>query len=231
VSDDITEIALAIQEAIQRKPLFVITTGGLGPTFDDKTLEGLAKALGRKTEVNQTALKMVKEKYVSYATEGRMDAAKLTPARVKMATLPERTTPVRNPTGTAPAVKVKHQNVTLFTLPGVPTEMKSIFDDSVAPLIRQAAKGVTFFEASITATDVMESAIAPFIDKVMKNNPHVYIKSHPQGTERVPIIEFHFSTTAKNKTEARNRVSKAIVQLTEFVNKKGGTAVPVKFEN
>jgi nicotinamide-nucleotide amidase len=231
VRDMIDEIASAIQEALQRSPSFLLTTGGLGPTFDDKTLEGLAKALGRKTEVNETALKMVKEKYVSYASEGRMDAAELTPARVKMATIPEKTTPVHNPTGTAPAVKVHYQNVTVFALPGVPSEMKSIFDESVAPLFQQAARGVTFFEASITATNVMESAIAPFIDKVMKNNPHVYIKSHPQGTERVPIIEFHFSTTAENKTEARNRVSNAIVQLTEFVHEKGGTAVPVKSEN
>ncbi|PVX23557.1 MAG: competence damage-inducible protein A [Candidatus Bathyarchaeum sp.] len=230
VSDNIDEIVSAIQEAIQRSPSFLLITGGLGPTFDDKTLEGLAKALGRKTEVNQTALKMVKQKYVSYASEGRMDAAELTPARVKMATIPEKTTPVHNPTGTAPAVKVLHKNVTVFALPGVPSEMKSIFDASVAPLFQQAASGVTFFEASITATNVMESAMAPFIDKVMKNNPHVYIKSHPQGTERVPIIEFHFSTTAENKTEARNRVSNAIVQLTEFVHEKGGTAVPVKSE-
>jgi molybdopterin-biosynthesis enzyme MoeA-like protein len=229
--DEIGEIASAIQEAIQRKPIFVITTGGLGPTFDDKTLEGLAKALGRKTEVNQSALKMVKEKYVSYATEGRLDTIELTPARLKMATLPEKTTPVDNPPGTAPAVKVEHQNVTVFTLPGVPDEMKSIFDDSVAPLIKEAAKGVMFFEASITATNVMESLIAPFIDKVMKNNPQVYIKSHPQGTERVSSIEFHFSTTAKNKTEARNRVSNAIVQLTEFVHEQGGTALPVKSKN
>ena len=62
VDDDIDEISSTIKEAIQRKPAFLITTGGLGPTFDDKTLEGLAKALERKIEINQEALKMVKEK-------------------------------------------------------------------------------------------------------------------------------------------------------------------------
>ena len=59
VGDNIDEISAAIKEAIQRSPSFLLTTGGLGPTFDDKTLEGIAEALGRKTEVNEEALNMV----------------------------------------------------------------------------------------------------------------------------------------------------------------------------
>ncbi len=43
-SDDITEISKIVKEALNRKPKILITTGGLGPTFDDKTLEGIAKA-------------------------------------------------------------------------------------------------------------------------------------------------------------------------------------------
>ncbi|TFH23008.1 hypothetical protein E4G67_03650 [Candidatus Bathyarchaeota archaeon] len=145
-----------------------------------------------------------------------------------MAKLPEGATPLRNPSGTAPAVSIKHENVTIIALPGVPSEMKSIFDDSVAPLMRQAAHGVIFFETSITSKNVMESEMAPLIDNVMQNNPHVYIKSHPKGTERVPYIEFHLSTTAKDTITARTRVSKALIQLTELIQVKGGTVKPAK---
>jgi len=228
VSDNIDEISFAIQEVIKRNPRFILTTGGLGPTFDDKTLEGLAKALSLKTDVNKTALKMVKEKYLMYALESRMEAAELTPYRIKMAKLPEGAIPLRNPVGTAPGVKVEHQNITIFALPGVPREMKSIFEDSVVPLLRQFSLDVTFFEASIISTGVMESEMAPLIDDVMKNNPNVYIKSHPQGTELVPIIEFHLSTTAKDQTSARNRVSNALVQLSELIHGKNGKIKPVK---
>ena len=56
VGDDIDEIASSIREAIERKTDFIITVGGLGPTFDDRTLEGLAKALHRKLQVNEKAL-------------------------------------------------------------------------------------------------------------------------------------------------------------------------------
>jgi nicotinamide-nucleotide amidase len=228
VGDDIDEISCAIKEAIQRSPGFILTTGGLGPTFDDKTLEGLAKALGRKIEVNEEALRMVKEKYLSYAKEGRMEAAELTPHRVKMAKLPDGSKPLPNPVGTAPAVVAQHENVTLIALPGVPSEMKSIFDESVASVLKQAAHGVTFFETSIESTNVMESEMAPLIDKVMHSNPHVYIKSHPKGTERVPRIEFHLSTTATDSTAARQRVTKALIELTELIQGKGGKIKPVK---
>ena len=230
VGDNIDEISTAIKEAIQRSPSFLLTTGGLGPTFDDKTLEGIAAALGRKTEVNEEALNMVHEKYLSYAQEGMMEMAELTPAREKMAKLPEGATPLNNPVGTAPAVSIKHENVSIIALPGVPSEMKSIFDESVAPAIKQVANGVIFFEASINSTNVMESEMTPLIDRVMRNNPYVYIKSHPKGTERVPIIEFHFSTTAKDSSAARQHVSKALIQLTELIQDKGGKVKPAKTE-
>ncbi len=230
VGDNINEISCAIQESIHRSPSFLLTTGGLGPTFDDKTLEGLAEALGRRTNVNEEALKMIKEKYLSYAQEGMMDAVELTPPRVKMAKLPEGAKPLQNPVGTAPAVSVKHKSVTIIALPGVPSEMKSIFDESVAPVMKKAACGVTFFETSITSTNVMESEMAPLIDKVMQTNPRVYIKSHPKGTERLPHIEFHLSTTAKDANAARNRVSDALIQLTEIIQGKGGKIKPTKPE-
>src|SRR4030066_2372561 len=91
IADNVDEIANAIQEALRRKPKFIITTGGLGPTFDDKTLEGIAKALNRKLEVNEKALEMVKEKYETYATKTETNNAELTQPQIKMATIPEKT--------------------------------------------------------------------------------------------------------------------------------------------
>lgn len=231
VADETNEISKVIKEAIQRKPNFLITTGGLGPTFDDKTLEGIAEALELRIDINQEALKMVKEKYLSYAQKGKMEVVELTPHRIKMAKLPEGAQPLVNPVGTAPAVIVKHVNVTLIALPGVPNEMKSIFDESVASILRKAARNVTFFETSIDATKVIESEMAPLVEQVMHNNPYVYIKSHPKGAERVPRIEFHLSTTAKGSATARKHVTKALLQLSELIKDKGGKIRPAKRMN
>ena len=176
VADDVNEIASAVREALQRKPQFIITTGGLGPTFDDKTLEGIAKALNRKLEINEKALKMVKKKYETYARERRTEKVELTQSRIKMATIPKRTKPIPNPVGTAPGVRADLEETILIALPGVPAEMEAIFEEAVAPLLKQASGNLTFQEKSIYADDVMESTLAPLIDRVMHDNPSVYIK-------------------------------------------------------
>lgn len=222
VGDEIEEIANSIKEALQRKPRFIITTGGLGPTFDDKTLEGIAKALNRKLKVNEKALAMVKEKYERYMKERRMEKIELTPHRIKMATLPEGAEPLPNPVGTAPGVLMKVNETSIIALPGVPSEMEAIFECSVVPLLRSIAGEVVFFETSIFADNIMESTLAPLIDEVMHDNPYVYIKSHPKGEEEKPHIELHFSTTAKDSKTAKNRIGKAIIQLSELVQKSGG---------
>ncbi len=231
VGDNLLEISTAIKEAIQRETSFVLTTGGLGPTFDDMTLEGLAQALNCQTKVDDKALHMVTEKYRSYAQKTKVEEIKLTPHRLKMAKIPDCSEPVANPVGTAPAVMIKHEKVTIFALPGVPSEMKGIFDQSIVPLLKNAGHGVTFFEASITSANVMESEMAPYVDVVMKDNPYVYIKSHPKGAETTPFIEFHVSTTSKDSEVAKKRVSKALSQLTELIKEKGGTVKVTKLED
>jgi molybdenum cofactor synthesis domain-containing protein len=228
VADDVDEIAKVIREALKRKPRFIITTGGLGPTFDDKTLEGIAKALNLKLEVNEKALKMVREKYEAYVKAGRIEKVELTPPRVKMAKLPESAEPLPNSVGTAPGIMLNVEKTFLIALPGVPSEMEAIFDESVAPLLKKEAGKVAFFETSIYADNIMESTLAPLIDQTMHDNPYVYIKSHPKGEEKKPHLEIHFSTTAKDSKTAKERLEKAIIQLSELVRKNNGK---IKFQN
>jgi len=222
VGDDVNEIASAVREALGRNPRFIITTGGLGPTFDDKTLEGIAKAINRKLELNEKALEMVRKKYEEYAKAGKMGAVEMTPYRIKMAQLPEGAEPLPNPIGTAPGVHVRIGSTDLIALPGVPSEMEAIFDECVANLLKKEAGDVIFFETSIYADNIMESALAPLIDVVMHDNPYVYIKSHPRGAEKKPHIEIHLSTTAKDSKTAMDRIGKAIIQLSELIREKGG---------
>lgn len=222
IGDDVQEISQTLQEAVRRKPRFIITTGGLGPTFDDKTMEGIAKAFDSELKVNEKALKMVKEKYVKYAEEMGHEEFELTSSRVKMATIPEEAEPLQNPVGTAPAATIRKDSVTIYALPGVPSEMKAIFEKSLLPVLKAAAGNLTFFETSLHVAGVMESEMAPLIDQVMHDNPYVYIKSHPIGAERKPKVELHLSTTAEDVEKAKKRVTRALIQLSEIVKAKGG---------
>jgi nicotinamide-nucleotide amidase len=222
VADNITEIANATQETLNRKPQFAVTTGGLGPTFDDKTLAGIAEALNRPLAVNAEALKMVKERYEAYAKEKGTTPAELTKARIKMATLPENAEPLPNPVGTAPGVRMDLAPTTLIVLPGVPSEMKAIFNETVAPLLKQASGKTAFHEKSIYADNIMESSLAPLIDKVMQDHPSVYVKSHPKGREDRPHIEIHMSTTADDAEKAEEKLRRAVAQLSSLIGEVGG---------
>ncbi|MCW4021353.1 MAG: molybdopterin-binding protein, partial [Candidatus Bathyarchaeota archaeon] len=202
--------------------------GGLGPTFDDKTLAGVAACLKRELENNKEALEMIKKKYQRYLAEGRIEKIEMTPHRVKMAKLPKGAEPLPNPVGTAPAVLALHEGVQLAMLPGVPREMMAIFDESVAPLLRKIAGDLTFYEASLDVREMPESELAPMIDRVMLGNPYVYVKSHPQVGERVPRLELHLSTTSGDSKVARKRIGRVVIEISEMIREKGGKVKPVK---
>lgn len=229
IRDELDEIAETVQETLRRKPDFIITTGGLGPTFDDKTLEGIARGLNRRLEVNEEALRMVRQKYVAYLEKtGKTEKIELTPPRVKMATLPEGARPLSNPVGTAPGVITEVEGTFIIALPGVPPEMEAIFNESIAEIIKQKAGKSSFFETSIYVEEIMESNLAPLIDTVMHHNPHVYVKSHVYTKSIAQLeggrsyIELHFSTTADNPETARDRLDKSASELSELVRKNGG---------
>jgi molybdenum cofactor synthesis domain-containing protein len=225
IQDIVEEIANCICEAVERKPQFIVTTGGLGPTFDDKTMQGFAKALNRKMEVNPKALAMVKQKCIEYAKKRQLPTEiELTPPRVKMATLPEKTEPVNNSIGTAPGMRVGVQGTVLFALPGVPSEMEAIFAETIAPLIKQAVGSSVFCERSVFVDDMVESRLAPLIDRVMGDNLGVYVKSHPMVSQNKPHIEVHLTITTGQEQEPSQKLLKAARQLACLVEENGGRA-------
>jgi len=103
--------------------------------------------------------------------------------------------------------------------------MEAIFEETVAPLLRKEAGEIRFLEKSIYADGVMESTLAPLIDRVMHDNPYVYVKSHPRGEEKKPHLEIHLSTTAKDKETGKELLEKTIIQLSDLIEKTGGKIV------
>jgi molybdenum cofactor synthesis domain-containing protein len=222
IGDKMSEIEIAVKEIIQRKPNYVIVTGGLGPTFDDKTTMGIANSLGLDLEINKDALEMIKKKYQEYTCNKNEKEYNLTPHRIKMAMLPKGGKPLFNPVGTAPGILLEQKGINFILLPGVPQEMKAIFDNAVANLLHKMAGNLTFYEASLDVRLISESALAPMIDEIISDNPHVYIKSHPQIRENTKKIELHFSTTSDDSKVARQRIGSAITRISEMIKEKGG---------
>jgi molybdenum cofactor synthesis domain-containing protein len=207
VADNLKEIGDAVKEILRRKPDFLITTGGIGPTFDDMTLTAVAKAMGTRLRLDARAVDMIKQHY-SRRFPGK--PIKLTAPRLKMARIPSSAVAVPNPVGTAPAVQLSTARTEIFCLPGVPREAKAIFKESILTQIQARTGARRFFEKWITVKGIMESTLAPAIDKTLQAYPAVYIKSHPRGFEQAsPKIDVHFSTSARNPKQGKQRVESA----------------------
>ncbi|HDD66195.1 MAG TPA: hypothetical protein ENG52_01050, partial [Nitrososphaeria archaeon] len=78
VGDDVDEISSVIRDSLRRGIDWIITSGGLGPTYDDVTLQGVAKAVKRKLVQNRRAVEMLRERYRVLAEEGVVESPELT---------------------------------------------------------------------------------------------------------------------------------------------------------
>ena len=217
VRDEINEIASSIRESLSRKVAWLIISGGLGPTYDDKTLQGLAKALGQKLVLNEEAIGMLERKY------RKMPNPTLTAPRIKMATMPARAKPLENPVGHAPAVMVKHGSCTIFSLPGVPAEMRVVFAKHILPVLKREIGKLVRIEKTLETTNIMESVIAPYLDRVVGCNPKVYIKSHPRGYSKgISTLHINLACESTSRKLASRYLRKAVREMKQSVIDAGG---------
>ena len=221
IGDNLVDISKSVEDSVSLGPTLLIITGGLGPTFDDMTLQGLANAFNASLRLNPEAETMVREKYLKYEQEtGRK--IELTPERLKMATLPEGSRALRNPAGTAPGVLLQQGLTTIIALPGVPKEMMAIFEESVEPIVKKAVGNLSFYAESVNVFDIIESELAPWIEETMRQYPKVYIKSHPKAPEPRPLIELHFSTTSQTLEAAKEEVGNSVAKISGTILKHNG---------
>jgi nicotinamide-nucleotide amidase len=127
VGDGLDQLAAAFQEAGRRADL-VVVTGGLGPTRDDRSAEAAAVAAGDTLVFDPEAYKVTERFYVQRRRP-------MAGSNRKQAMLPESSSFIDNPTGTAPGFRMAMEGGEFFFLPGVPGEMKRMLADSVLPLI------------------------------------------------------------------------------------------------
>lgn len=124
--DQIDVIANALRDAVARAEV-IICTGGLGPTGDDLTAEAVAQAFGLQLVLDEEAMSQVEQRYASL---GRP----MPQSNQRQATIPRGAQVVPNPLGTAPGFHLERQDkVQLWFLPGVPSEMKVMWAETVAP--------------------------------------------------------------------------------------------------
>jgi nicotinamide-nucleotide amidase len=207
--DDVSAIAAEIKTSFHNGAQIIITTGGLGPTFDDKTLGGIAEAMARPLFLHPRALEIVTRRYKEFYEQGFVEDAAITPPREKMAYLPQGAEALDNPVGTAPAVFLKIPQGKIFALPGVPKEMQAICEQTVFPRLKELL-GAEFYQEETVNTGLGdESVIAGMIEQVMKQVPGTYLKSKATAFGTGVELEVVITAAGADKKEIKNKVTKA----------------------
>ncbi|MEM0490984.1 MAG: nicotinamide mononucleotide deamidase-related protein [Acidilobaceae archaeon] len=216
IPDSIDDIALEVRRGLG-KVRVIITTGGLGPTHDDVTLEGIAKALNKNLILNSEAYEMIKEFY------NRRNMP-LTRERIKMAYMPEGARALRNPIGSAPGCIIEVDSTIIVSLPGVPREMEAIFEEEVKSILEIIAPKISIVECSLKTRGIPESSIAPFLEHIAKSHSNVYVKSHPLGFELdKPILELRVLVSATSEDTAKGIARSIMEDVIREVLKLGGS--------
>lgn len=156
VGDNEPDIMESI-EALAERSEAVIVTGGLGPTADDLTARSAAKVTGRRLILNDEALNHMRE---FVGKEGGTFLA----ATERQALLPTKSTIIPNPTGTACGFIITWNGRYLIFLPGVPSEMARMLDNTVLPFVQERLRQkVTIRTKVFTLFGISEAEIDQII--------------------------------------------------------------------
>ncbi|HUV15002.1 MAG TPA: CinA family nicotinamide mononucleotide deamidase-related protein [Pelolinea sp.] len=201
IGDNEKRIAESIKESLKRAQI-IITTGGLGPTVDDPTRSAIALAFNRSVEYHPELWEEIQNRFMSY---GRNPSEN----NKRQAYLPADAIVIHNPVGTAPAFYIEQGENIIFSLPGVPSEMKTLLHDDVIPIIlnKFQLKSVIVTRVIHTA-GIGESSVDELVsDLETLSNPTVGLAAHPGQ------VDIRITAKASDREEAMKLIDPIEIQV------------------
>ena len=212
--DNAKEMYEALDSAAKRETSLILTTGGLGPTPDDMTVEIVASLTGTKTVVSEETIAEFRKRREMSENDA------LSEALTKMATVPETAVVLQNPAGWAPCISVEHKGSTFMMMPGPPREMKAIFETHIQPLIADRYR--TEITTARVYVSMFEAEVSPLMQKVMERHPDVYLKAYVAlrevGGDTMPV---DLISTSTEKADAETQLQLATDYFRELVVEAG----------
>jgi molybdenum cofactor synthesis domain-containing protein len=168
VGDDLTDIGQALIETLNRENDVIVFTGGLGPSQDDLTVNAIGNILSRRVVHDPVTVEKIKG---VYKKRGISDTSR----GEKMARILDDSTPIPNPVGFSVGMKIVERGKKIFTLPGVPQEMKPMFNNEVAPIIEKTSikRGL----ARTIKVRMVWKDFFPLLWELQKEFPEIYLKN------------------------------------------------------
>lgn len=192
--DNPERIRACLAHALDRSDL-VITTGGLGPTYDDITKEIVADAFGLPLERHPEIL----ERLTAYfARSGRT----MTENNQKQADIPAGATVFENDYGTADGIGVSAGGKTVIMLPGPPREMQPMFAHKVLPYLAAYSDHV-LVSSNVNIFGMGESSVENALANLMKSSVNPTIAPYINNGE----VRLRITASGKDEASARSLIA------------------------
>ena len=174
VGDNLDRIKNTVQTALDRSEL-VLITGGLGPTFDDITREGIAAAIQRELVYDPQLMAEIEEHFK------RVNHPILPIHRRQAYVFSSACQVAPNPIGSAPGLIVEMNGKWIIAMPGVPREMKRMCEDSIFPWIAERAGDVVIRSRVLKVCGMGESMVANALHEIVESltNPTIAFLARP----------------------------------------------------
>ena len=190
VGDNPERLKQSLDLALSRSDV-IILTGGLGPTQDDLTKETVAAAVNRQLVLDQESLDVMEEFFKKHCR-------KMTHNNVKQAYLPEGCIIVRNRNGTAPGCIMEENGKIIVMLPGPPSEMKPMFEETVMPYF--AAKSDYRLESRfLRIFGIGESAVEDMLLDLIEKQTNPTIAPYAKDGEVTLRITARYDKSCPNE--------------------------------
>lgn len=202
VGDNSTRVVETLQRAYNRSDL-IICTGGLGPTDDDLTREGISELLKEPMVVQPELEKRLRDWFAMRKSEMPLK-------NLKQATLIASAQALTNSVGTAPGWWVEHGDKIIVCMPGVPHEMKTMWETQVVPRLKQRPTGKIIISRTLKILGKGESGVEEMVqDFIVSTNPTLATYAKPDG------VHLRITAKAASEAEARDLIFDMEIQLRE----------------
>ncbi len=189
------------------KSQVVIVTGGLGPTKDDKTKASIAEYFGSRLEMNQEILDHIIERLSGFGVAVNENNR-------NQALVPHNCTPLFNQLGTAPGMYFLKDDVHYFFLPGVPFEMKGIYNDHIAGILLSTFDTEKILHRTIMTVGIAESNLADKLEEWEDSLPeHIKLAYLP----RPGVVRLRLSGSGSTMDELKSELNVWIEKLYRLI--------------
>jgi nicotinamide-nucleotide amidase len=182
VGDAPDEMCLSFRHALERVDL-VITSGGLGPTDDDRTRQTVADLLGRKLYLDDEVLQSIRERFRKF---GRA----MPEINERQAQVIEGAVVLKNPRGTAPGLWIEARGKIIVLLPGVPAELRGLMEREVKPRLLALGLPERLYTRELRITGIFESDVEQRVSPLYAEYPDsdTTILASPTGIQLHPRV-------------------------------------------